>query len=176
MGLIINESDFVGDYKVATNSYTDLASYITKYEERYLRELLGATLFNLFKADKENPSQDLIYVAIEDEFAEDNSNDSIIEWRPNIESLIVSEGMKVMLLGFIYWEYTRKSTIKPTVAGIVVGDPSNSTNASLENSALYDRYNNSVRTYQAIQWFIMENEDDYPDFNGQSKRIAHWSV
>lgn len=168
MGLLIAKTDFTGKYKVAQNSYTDIDSYIEKYEEIYLAELLGADLFALFKADV-NPTTKqpvtAIYLNIYNSFKTDEGN-----------CLIVSEGMKKMILGFIYFEYVRDEKFKATMSGIVVSANEVSRESGFTEFNLYSRYNESIDTYDSIQWYICKNKTSYTEFNGQSKSRSHWAI
>lgn len=166
MGLIVQTTDFTGKYAIPQNSFSDLDSFIDKYEKSYLQDLLGAALCVLFLADLDildtaptNP----IYTKIFAAFAED-SNGLVIK----------SEGMKVMLLGFIYWEWVREQKVKQTIGGAVVNSSEVSREASGVESNTFSRYNAGIETYTAIQWWIIEHSSDYPDFNGQQKKIASW--
>lgn len=168
MGLLITKASFTGKYAIATNAFDELEAYITKYEERYLVDLLGVTLFNLFKTDVTTGSPTNIpkatkYLAIYNAKKSDHNG-----------CIIISEGVVEMLKGFIYFEYMRDIASKNTPSGTVVVKSENSTQAG--SDTLYQRYNEGIDTYYAIQWYISENIDDYPDYNGQTKGWAHWSL
>lgn len=165
MGLFIEKEDFVGKFLVAKGNYDLLDNYIDRYEVPYLKQLLGATLYELFIADYGLPSQDPIYGVLIDAFDEDDEDE-----------IVSSKGIADMLLGFIYFEYMREQNIKPTNTGLVIGQSENSGAAKVDDNYIYDRYNSSIETYCAIQWYINEHDEDYPDYNGQQKRISHWSL
>lgn len=166
MGLIIKDTDFVGDFTIAKTAFTDINSYITKYEEKYLIDLLGVELFKLFKADITTPysaPNTLIYANLFNEIREDDNS-----------CIRVSEGMKVMLLGFIYFQYQRKNSFFATPSGTVQAQGEVSRNTAADENYLYERYNNSIRSYRTIQWYIRKNDTDYPEYNGQCKAVASW--
>jgi len=167
MGLIVKAADFTGKYTIAQTSFTDLDSYILKYEERYLIELLGVELFDLFKADIAtplSPPTDPIYLAIYNPIREDDSS-----------CIRISEGMKEMLLGFIYFEYQRDIKFYSTPSGTVVGQSEVARESSGDENYIYGRYNEAVKSYNTIQWYIRDNEtEDYPTFNGHCKQISSW--
>ena len=48
---IVVKSDFTGEYLIAQDQYSNIDSYIVKYEKKYLTMLLGADLYKLFIAD-----------------------------------------------------------------------------------------------------------------------------
>jgi hypothetical protein len=87
--------------------------------------------------------------------------------------LIISKGMKDMLLGFIYFEYMKDSITQTTPIGVVKQSTENSTPISA-HTPIYLRYNESVKTYRAIQDYIMQTLGTYPDFRGYMKQYAYW--
>ena len=166
MGLLINKVDFIGTYKVAQNTYTDIDAYIAKYEESYLIDLLGVELFNLFKAYVTTPLTNEDYLYIREPFKYDHNT-----------CIVSSEGMKSMLLGFVYFEYMRGQKIKKTISGAVVNQSENSREVSINNTDIYQKYNDSIRSYVAIQRYIRRNKAiKYPQFNGQCKYLAYWCI
>lgn len=164
MGVLIDTDDFVGRYAIAQTSFTDLDAYINKYEEIYLSQLLGADLYALFKADLviQVPAT-AIYKTIFNPFKIDED-----------ACVIISEGIKQMAIGFVYWEYVRLQHILPTQNGAVINQVEVSSHADI--NYLYMIYNESIYTYQAIQWFINKNKTNYPEYNGQMKSISHFSL
>lgn len=166
MGLIIDKEDFTGKYAIAQNSFTDIDSYITKYEEKYLIDLFGVELFKLFKASvtSQVPGPG-VYKTIYDPILEDEG-----------ECIRKSEGIKTMLLGFVWFEFIRDQKYKATVSGHHVGATENSREASFDELNIYGRYNESIESYKTIQWYIEEHETEYPDYNGQCKGLAHWAL
>lgn len=168
MGLLISQTDFTGRYKIAQGSFTDLDSYITQYESDYIKNLLGSDLYDLFAADVDSATKlpvTVIYLSLYNAFSDDNDG-----------CLVISKGMKKMIIGFIYFHYMRDQKIKNTTSGNVVESSEISREAGFTEYNLYSRFNESKVTYDAIQWFITENEDDYPDYNGQEIAMAHWAL
>lgn len=165
MGLLIQTTDFIGKHRVAINTQTEqlLQQYIDKYEELYLINLLGVDLYNLFKADVVSYlPQSAIYLSIYNKIQKDDGG-----------RLRISEGMKEMLLGFIYFEYMRDLKFKSTVSGGTVNNVEAANEADPETT-VYQRYNDGVRSANTIQWYICENMSDYPDYNGQEYKLAYW--
>jgi hypothetical protein len=161
MATIVQTSDFVGEYKVSQSRFTELARYIETYEKYYLIRLLGKDLYDLFIADltlvTPQVPQTLPYQSIFNPFEQDNNS-----------CLIVSEGIKQMLVMFIYFHYVRDMAQLNTTTGVVNNVNENSTNPSYNGYNLTEAYNKAIDTYQSIQWYINENDTDYPDYNGQS--------
>lgn len=157
---IIQESDFVNEYKIPTDNFSNLDSYIVRYENYYLVRLLGANLYDLFIADltpstPQTPQSarfDVIFKSFE---IDDN------------ECLRISQGMKIMLRQFIYFHYTRDQVNQPSQTGHVQNTNSNSTPARFKGFNLVQAYNEGVKNFNEIQWYIRDNDTDYPEENMQ---------
>lgn len=158
MGIIISNTDFIGRWKIAQSGETtkDLNEFISKYEQFYLVQLLGKELFDLFAADLiDKVPQTQRFIDIFEEFYRDE------------ESCVYhSQGMKAMVLGFVYFHYVRAQRIANTTQGNVISMVETSENHS-SFSGLVSRFNESVDTLNAIQWFIQDNESDYSEENMQ---------
>jgi len=149
--MIVTISDFVGKYQLHSGTYvtTNLQAYIDKYEPRYLRELFGAELYTDFLSDldqqtNEPKSPNFKYVYFP--FAED----------VNVFQLLVSDGIKEMLLGFIYFEYSKDLQNQMTPYGNVQNKSELSNTVSTLSSMIWTRYNESVRTFMAIRdWMLL---------------------
>lgn len=169
MGLLILKSDFTGKFAIAQNDFSKLDLFIDKYEKEYLIDLLGSALYNLFEADLDSQTpkqpQSLIYQDIYNPFHYDEG-----------DCIIRSEGMREMLKGFLYFEFVREQKYKNTDTGVFVHSNETTREVGFTELNIYGRYNESLRTYRAIQAFICKNNTDYPDYNGQIKGISHWSI
>jgi hypothetical protein len=161
MGILIKNTDFVGKFAIAQNSFSNIDVFITQYETNYLYDLLGKTLADLFIASVVNyVPVGAAYLAIY----------NTIELQYNCYTYR-NEGMKNMLLGFLYYEYMRKNPIKSTISGQVINANENST-FYYDNWGMTNRYNESAESYQIIQQYISDNSTDYPDYLGQQKQYA----
>ena len=159
MGILIDSEDFTGKWKIATDDYSEveLDDYISAYEKKYLVALLGVELYDLFAADLNNQvPQTAIYTSIFNEFYIDDST-----------CVFHSEGMKKMLLGLIFFQYVRDQDVKNTVSGTVRNQSELAVQIPAFNSVVL-RWNQSIDTFRNIQWYICDNETDYPTYNGQS--------
>jgi hypothetical protein len=169
MGFYINRSDFKGKFEIHQGMYdlNNIDAYIEKYELRYLVELLGVDLFNSFFADANaQPNHiptDPFYKYICEPFKFQNG---MQYWE-----ILFSYGMKEMLLGFVYFEYMKDYITANTLAGTVTQKSENSNGAT---TTLYGKYNDAVKTYQAIQYYILYNSGSYPTFRGMTKQYAYW--
>ena len=138
-----------------------LQSYIDEYEEIYLQEMLGCELYDLFVADLVGGvPQDAIYLSLYNKFCMDEDACHV---------QVRSEGMIKMLEKFIYWEYQRDGKVEKSSSGNRVNLIEASREASFTETNIYAVYNEGINSYKAIQWFICENEVNYPTFNGKRK-------
>jgi len=157
-------SDYKGQYKIPSNCYTELATYIAKYESIYLLDLLGAELYNLFIADLDGSTpqvpQDARFLALYNAF---NIDESVC--------IVSSEGIKKMLIQFIYFEYMRDSSFTQTVSGVTNVSSSVATLEPYKGWNLEQAFNEGVGNYNAIQWYICDNSTVYPEENSQHKSI-----
>ena len=163
MGILINTTDFVGKYNIAFNTAgeAELDAFITQYETPLLYDLLGKTLSDLFIASVvNNLPVGSAYLAIYNVIELDLT--CIVER---------NEGMKNMLLGFLFFEWMRTNPIKSTVNGQVIMTNENS-NPVIDNWGITRIYNNSINDYQIIQYYINQNLTDYPNYKGQYKGYA----
>lgn len=168
MSLFIQISDFSGQHVIAKDKYSksDLQPYIDKYEARYLQELLGCELYEEFKVDfaiTGTAPTDPKFTAIWDAFCKDYSC-----W------IRRSEGIKAMLVGFVYWEYLRDQPIKNNIGGNQKNIQANAEAAEPRETNVYFNYNQALESYWAIQRLICDNPDnyDYSTFNGQHKEYT----
>lgn len=141
-----------------------IQTFIDAVEKRYLQDLLGCDLYDLFIADLvSNVPQTQRFIDIFDEFCKDDNC-----------GIIRSEGIKEMLKGFTYWEWEKQNKAKNTQTGSIVNENEVSREATFDEAGLYEVYNNAIKTYKAIQWFICDDLTTYPEYNGQRKEITHW--
>ena len=156
-------NDYKGRFAItqhATN-IQKIQDYINDVEPKIMNELLGVELYALFVQGYEDEEE--IYTKLYNEFFE------------NLPcGLIESKGIIDMLKGFVYWNYYAEDYASVSAVGNTVKDGENSTRASDIEANLYTRYNTSVKTYQAIQTYILANLDVYPTFKGVHKQLINW--
>jgi hypothetical protein len=160
MGLLIQSDDFTGKWDLAKSNEDKIDDYIEEYEEMYLTELLGKDLFDLFAADVNLTTREPatpIYQKIFEPFTVDING-----------YIYSSEGLKKMLLGFIYFQYVRDNRVKQTMNGAI--DQQTEVGTASDYTFLYPRYNKAVQTYSAIQAYIYDNLTDYLTFAGVNKK------
>ena len=148
--MFLSTTDFVGKFELHTGMYDQgkLQSYIDRYEKKYLVQLFGVNLYNDFVADLGGSIP--------------NSPNFVKVFYPFIEQLdmrtmVISEGILDMLKGFIYFEYAKDLFNQMTPFGNVAQNSENSTVVTSLNSMMYTRYNESVKTYRAIQAYMLFN-------------------
>lgn len=162
MSSIVQLSDFLtGDFKIAQNRLTqsDLQVFIDQREREYLVKLLGAELYGLFYADLSGdpltPDTEIYQTIFE-----------AGEW--DLPYPIISNGIRYMLQGAIYFHYVRDNNMYHTITGQVSNNNENS-NAEVKDKGaqvLVQKYADAMKTYDSIQCYINDNLSDYPTFNG----------
>lgn len=164
MGVLIDSDDFLtGRLLIAqgTEEETTLSAFIDMYEEPFLYELLGVTMYEAFKADlTDQVPTDANYLIIYNIFNK-MINDSII----------TSKGMKEMLKSYIYSLYISKQPVVNTTVGNVINQ--NEVSVINDNSfdvAVYS--NEAVMTYTAIQLYVSDNSLTYTDYEGIPKNFT----
>ena len=171
MSVFVTIADFknVGNYKIPTDKFTTeaLQYYIDFFYFKYLINLLGADFYKSFLADytDANPTANKFtedkYKAIYNPILEDD-NCEIVE----------SEGIKIMLCKFIYYEYSRDNDVKQNIGGNHTNKQSNSDNVENQTTNLNTVYNQAIDSYNAIQYYIdcfNPEKYNYSDFNGVQK-------
>lgn len=165
MANILNISDFSSGINIIRhNGYQDttLQWYIDKYERKYLIDLLGVTLYDLFVADISGgvPTTP-IYTDIFEPIA------TVIQ-----DENLVNRGMLEMLKGLVYFHYVRDDMFKQTPTGAKSVKSDNSTSVTLTSMNIQERFNDSVDDYKVIQEYIRENSVDYPTFLGKDLKYS----
>jgi len=184
--MFVLTTDFAtGKYRISQNpdDTTALTAYIAKYEPDYLINLLGASLYTTFVADLTGgtalPFLTAKYNTLYQPFAQDNLNVSNVFYPigggypdlsdatdSNFEQIIISKGIKEMLKGFIFFEWTRDQAIENTPIGNVEQQGESSSKVKALQAGIKEKFNEAVKTYQAIQWYINQNRSEYSTFNG----------
>ena len=170
MGILIASNDFNnGEYVINNNDNTkqNLKEFISNYEKAYIYELLGIELGNLFIADLDsitNKPQTQRFIDIYEPIFFKKYN-----------KIYQSKGLKEVLKGLVYGEFTNSQNYKNTINGNTqsiyqVGE-TGETVSSLRNGVII-KYNKSVSSFYAIQLYICDNKTVYPEFDGVTKDYA----
>ena len=174
MGLLINPADFTGKYELNIDLGTNvlIADCISKYEEWYLKQLMGATMFAAFKLSVASQVPTGIYLALYTPFDIDDDT-CLPDDGLGIRS---SNGLKEMLLGFIWFEFVRDNKYKHHKSGQITDKNENSREVSFDEANIVDKYNRAQATYEDIQWLIEQVPVTYPDYNGQKIEMSYWAL
>lgn len=166
--MFLATTDFTGFYQVSNgNAYQDdkINTYIADAQPKFLRDLLGCTLYDLFIADLVNDvPQTQRFIDIFDAFCTDDGNTNGTQYK--------SDGIKAMLKGFTYYNIVRDSDFFNTISGNVKNTFSNSLSVTDFEAGTNERYNVALGTYQVIQWYICDNASVYPEYNGMDKEVV----
>ena len=165
---ILQTSDFVGNYKVSTSRFTELQWYIDNYEKYYLTRLLGADLYTAFIADLTGTTPQIPQTT---RFIE--LFNSFISITSYTSSLVISEGIKTMLIQFVYFHYVRNSNQYNSIAGQVVPSNENSGQANYLGTNLIEVYNQGVVNYINIQLLAESDASKYPEIKQTNPEYLH---
>ena len=162
MSDIIQLTDFEsGEYTIPQDCYSDIQPYLDKYEKKYLIELLGCELYDLFIADLVGGvPQTQIYIDIYNEICEDEGS-----------AIVRSEGMKIMLIEIVYFYIVRDLAVKKSSSGVGFNVNEVTDGPTYSGFNIVEAFNEGVKNYRVIQWYICDNSTDYPDYNGQGLNV-----
>jgi len=168
MGILITSADFTGENIIATDVYTEerLNSFIATYEAKLLYELLGIELYDLFVADLVNKvPQTAKYLTIYNAFVKEIN-----------DKMYTSDGMKVMLVKWVYFHFVRTQPQTNTMQGNTESDGTINKPSAMSYTTLVLDYNKMIETFKAIQAYIESVKDaDYPTFKGVCKEYMSWA-
>ncbi len=173
MSTIVRTTDFLtGDFLIAQDRLTTalLETCIANREREYLIKLLGAELYALFLEDLtgEPPSStsDRFTVIFEEG-----------AWDFDDCGATISNGIKWMLQGVIYFHFVKDNNLYHTITGLVsvANENANSELGAKAQQHLTQKYALAIDTFTAIQGYINENSDDYPEYNGTPIRQSPFS-
>lgn len=145
---ILTSSYFVGEYKIPyisgnseldTANLADLNRIITIREEEYLTKLLGSTLYDDFIANQST------YQELKDKLYDSSNKISPVT-------------------GYCFYWWKRQTAVSETGHGSTESKHENSSNMG-GGLVMAQAYNTAIRKgIELINW-ILDNEDDYPDFD-----------
>lgn len=147
--MIVTTADFKGKFKMSTGTYIDdnLVEYMTRYERIYLLKLLGVNMYNQFISDLSNGvPRSPLFLSIFNQLAFEQCDE-----------IVISNGIKDMLLGCIYFEWQRDLINAETPQGGVIPKSETSEIASTLYTTMWNKYNDAIRTYRAIRKYITYN-------------------
>ena len=145
MGIVLDRTDYRGLYEVTFPKINGrdnvVEAQLDNFEKMELTKLMGKDLFNAFKANPSNPSFADIYA-------------------PLMKHKFYSEGLKSVILPFVYLRYQKSNYDFATENGRVKKQSSTS---EIFNPHAKDTigYNHAVDGWRAIQLWLSENFDDF---------------
>lgn len=154
--MIITTTDFIGEYTVPSTRYSDLDLYINKYSKLYLERLFGVNLYNLFNADLvEGVPQENRFLTVFNALSYDKDG-----------CVYQSEGIKMMLVEFVYYHFIVESQLYNTSTGTMSTDSELSKPKPYANNII-SAYNKAVSNSRVIQLYILDNDEEYEEENIQ---------
>ncbi len=165
MSDIVQITDFAsGKYYIPTGCYetANLQQFIDETESEYLDKLLGCSLATLLIADLVNGEPtNPEYQAWFNKFCytPECCGNGCYMSHCCVTPEIQSQGVKVMLMGYVYYGYVRDLQINKTITGMNDANNENSTITDLGNLQINtdNRRNISARTFNAIKNKIAKN-------------------
>ena len=172
----LKQSDFKGPLKISKNDLSDIQDYLDVFENEYLTDLLGCDLFDQFIADLDINlvPQTARFISIYNAFCIDLDFSCNINRHYNPEFIDCicltdrnkSRGIFEMLKGFMFFEFVRDSDKGHSSIGTTKAKPSASRLVKPSATGIIRAYNHSLKDYWNIQYFISQDEDLYPEYNG----------
>src|SRR5690554_1128464 len=138
--ILVDKSDFKGKWEVAQNNFSNLDSYIERYEEAILVDLMGKDLADDFISDPADAKWD--------------------------DLKDVGFGLTSLLVGFIYFEYVRDLPFRVTNQGVVYQLDENASQV-ITVLALKQRYNECVSDYRLMQRLLRRY---FNNFRGKRRK------
>ena len=164
--ILLTTDDFDKFQSIAQSPFSLplLQEYIDRYEESYIKRILGVTLGQLFITDIQ--TEDSASAAIDDRYLE-----ILLPFikQHDHERIMESKGMKDVLASLIFYHYISDNQAKHSQAGVVTNQAEVSNILSVEDATRFAemKWNNALSSIHAIQWWCdCENAKDYPDFMG----------
>jgi hypothetical protein len=160
----LEPSDFTGVCRVARTDKIDelIQIYIDRYEEFYIRRLLGVELGDLLIIALGMPSQEPRFVILEDPFSlqdEDTCGGGIHE----------SRGLQDALVALVFYHYVQDTQVKAEQQGMAMGDMETSRNTGVRGALRKGEraWNEALGTLEAIQWYCCKYDpEEYPEYRG----------
>lgn len=157
---IISISDFLGSHNFPQDQFSETNDYNPILAERQLEliyKVMGAELGQLFIDDLDANGVPVTarFQDLYNAFVMQDSCDKIVE----------SKGVKFMILGYVYYFLVKEGNARVTLTGNKQVKGENS-EANQNVGFMARRYNDSIATGKAIQWFICENSTVYPEYKG----------
>ena len=161
--MAITSASFANKFKLTLTDFnsTEIDDYILRYEVDNLVELFGLELYDLYVIGI--GASDPIYTKLRDTFREQLSDGT----------LLISKGVDDISSGVVYFYWSRDNMTQQTSNGPVSQKGENSENATLFVANVQSRWNEAIKSYDAIQRYICDNLTLYPTFKGFKKSVLN---
>lgn len=158
---ITSQTNYTGLYQVAneTTNQNLLNACINEYESSFLYRIFGAELggniLAYYNGGLTPPNAEYDFVI--NPFQVDQDYE-----------VLISNGIVTVLTGLVYFEFMKHAKVRVSqLSGVEKVNAENALNQLVLEHPLYDRYNRSVKSINAIQKYIVRNPTGYDNFNGQ---------
>lgn len=152
MTTILTVNSFVGEFLVpnlagagpaVAGNLTELNRFIAKYEPEYLKAILGTDLYAAFKAGIEADTVEAKWATLK---AKVDGSDEVSP-----------------ITGYVYYHWARN---RVTVTGALGElEPTAENAAIVVGEKMMRAYNDSVRGGRSVYDWLVEHQDDYPEFD-----------
>ena len=180
---VLNTSDFSDYFHRLSQSEFNKDSQqtlIDTNEKGYIARILGADLGQLFCDDLvDGVPQTQRFIDIFDPFIKQYENHHFgLYPYLNEDCLFESKGMKWILKGLIYYDFVSPQNINSTDVGM--NTPEMENNRPVLSHDLIrvaeKRWNDAIESIEAVQKFICENSDVYPEYEGIHFKFRYSSL
>jgi hypothetical protein len=161
--MIVTTNDFTGQWEIAKafTGATKLSDRINDIEPKIMVELFGAEMYDEYTTAIGLAEPLEKWTKLRDAFHFDGYTKAY-----------VSQGIKTMLKCFVYASYNEKGNSVPTTNGNINLKSEGGSKVVDNYETLYGVYNQGIKTFQAIQEYIKENSEDYPNYKGKNKQTS----
>lgn len=166
MANLINSEYFVHDINLPVGQFSDLVSYITRYEKDILQSLLGYELYQLVKNSTATEGRIYDLINGKEYTIEYKGRDQLIKWNGLVNTDKVS-----LIAYYVYCQYLRgKASFQTTSGAVVPGNESGT--AANQSFDMFEAWNAMRELYgyegqssiiPSAYNFLKENESDYPE-------------
>ena len=164
---LIDSTYFTGLISIPTSKYADdIQTYIDRYEEKVLTDLLGYTLYYQFIEGLEEPVIDQKWLDLRDGKTYEVDG-KLVKWNG-----LINEAKESLISYYIFWNYkTENHTITTNVGGVDLKSENSTrvvetqklTQVWAKMLSLYGKHTDSDLKPTALN-FLNEFESDYPDW------------
>lgn len=157
---IVTPDDFTGYYSLYKGMDNKIQAFIDEVVPKALYDLFGGELSKLVvenrNIDESGDSRyyDLIHGIVDD--------------------CTFYRGLKGLLCGLVWFRFVSNDKFRQTATGTKVQKAEVSNDASFVTNFAYEKYNESVNDWKALQRFLKQNKEIYPEFKGIDKKFASW--